>query len=277
MTQRNAACILCLLAFLLLSCEEPWDGTYPECEVGLYHCDWTGCTCIAYEFWACLEYAKSPYGHAHAFNYFFEDGMCYTLGDRGSRLCIADEQKGWKRGPSAFDGEHLWAAADRELLEISPGGREVGSVRGPASAASGLAWDGECLWVADKEEERLLRISREGTIIDAVEITGRSAGPLSWDGSFLWFVDLRDPSALVRMTTDGRAFSRPELPEELADAPDAWASRWGAVYKLELTLSNHPQPGVHPRSREPCMAAGPLNTELTDPGGAQVSRPALRP
>ncbi|OGD74669.1 MAG: hypothetical protein A2Y64_05220 [Candidatus Coatesbacteria bacterium RBG_13_66_14] len=58
----------------------------------------------------------------------------------------------------ACDGENLWLLSHRGIIKLTTGGEILGRIPLPATEgfASGLAWDGERLWLAINAEDRTL-------------------------------------------------------------------------------------------------------------------------
>lgn len=62
-------------------------------------------------------------------------------------------------------------------------------LKAPGPNPQGLTWDGECLWVADREDRKIYRVSPEdGTPLFSIAFDGELAGT-AWDGSRLWQAD----------------------------------------------------------------------------------------
>jgi len=103
----------------------------------------------------------------------------------------------------ALDGEHLWVAS-LNLQEVQKFSREgtlvaryrVSGAPPPASGyeetpylggkgPSGLAFDGESIWVSINWEGKLIRLSLEGEVLTQI-VVGGWPGHLVFDGRYLW-------------------------------------------------------------------------------------------
>ncbi len=93
---------------------------------------------------------------------------------------------------------------------------ERGDVRrtlsAPSSRVTGLAWDGEVLWVADHQAERLIAVRLDtGEVVRAVPAPSRRTTGLAWDGRFLWTVDGTEHVAYQVDPASGRCDHRVEI------------------------------------------------------------------
>jgi len=59
----------------------------------------------------------------------------------------------------------------------------------PGLEASGLAFDGSDLWVADTEKDSIFRVSQAGTVEAGFPAPGAEPKGLGFDGTYLWNVD----------------------------------------------------------------------------------------
>lgn len=59
----------------------------------------------------------------------------------------------------------------------------------PGAEASGLAFDGSDMWVADTEKDSIFRVSQTGTVEVGFPAPGAEPKGLGFDGTYLWNVD----------------------------------------------------------------------------------------
>lgn len=89
---------------------------------------------------------------------------------------------------TAWDGAHIWQIGDGLIHCVDP---ETGSVLRtiplPAEGfCTGLAFDGECLWVGSYEGRRMYKIDREtGKVLHVVE-SDRFVTGITWVNDELW-------------------------------------------------------------------------------------------
>jgi transglutaminase-like putative cysteine protease len=80
-------------------------------------------------------------------------------------------------------------AALSSSVEAYPG-EVVRSVLAPGRFGTGLAFDGECLWVADHKADRLFRVDcATGAVVRSISSPGFWPMGLAWDGKYLWNTD----------------------------------------------------------------------------------------
>lgn len=78
-------------------------------------------------------------------------------------------------------------------LIIAVPGDVVDSIPAPRTCPTGLAWDGNYLWVADRKTDSLYKIDpKNGNIEKSIPSPGFWPMGLAWDGRFLWSVDLEE-------------------------------------------------------------------------------------
>lgn len=105
-----------------------------------------------------------------------------------------------------FDGTNFWILdwQTNTISKVRPeDGQELDSIPGPSSLPSfstnpsatnarpfGLTWDGEALWVSDRQEDKIYRVSpTDGSLLQMFDAPGSNARGLAWDGESLWHVD----------------------------------------------------------------------------------------
>ncbi len=106
-------------------------------------------------------------------------------------------------------GSRSWTFALSMLLvtNLSFGqiGRVVGSFPGPYEHPSGLAFDGQDLWVADLAADRIYRIDRStGQVLGSFPSPGGAPTGLAWDGTHLWCSDNELDAIFKLDPADGR-------------------------------------------------------------------------
>jgi transglutaminase-like putative cysteine protease/sugar lactone lactonase YvrE len=83
-------------------------------------------------------------------------------------------------------------------------GEEVARLPSPYSCPTGLAFDGENLWVADHKEDKLTCVDPQtGEVLREVPSPGFWPMGLAWDGTYLWNADLRQGRIFQVDPSDG--------------------------------------------------------------------------
>ncbi|MCK4250239.1 transglutaminase [candidate division WOR-3 bacterium] len=78
-------------------------------------------------------------------------------------------------------------------LIIAVPGDIIESIIAPGTCPTGLAWDGDGLWVADRKTDTLYKINPiSGDVEESIPSPGFWPMGLTWDGEFLWNVDLEE-------------------------------------------------------------------------------------
>ncbi len=71
-------------------------------------------------------------------------------------------------------------------------GEEIQSFATPGAFPTGLAFDGEYLWLADRKTDLIYKINpADGTVAGTLESPGYWPTGLAWDGKYLWNADLK--------------------------------------------------------------------------------------
>jgi len=66
----------------------------------------------------------------------------------------------------------------------------IRSFPSPGPSPSGLAWDGEYLWVSDDSTDTIYKISSlDGSVVSSFDSPGSDPKDLAWDGTNLWAVE----------------------------------------------------------------------------------------
>jgi len=77
------------------------------------------------------------------------------------------------------------------LADKVEGIKQAAVLDSPTDFGTGLAWDGEYLWLADRKDGMLIKMNpASGKIVDRIKSPGYRPSGLTWDGSQLWISDL---------------------------------------------------------------------------------------
>ncbi len=69
---------------------------------------------------------------------------------------------------------------------MSPDGKSSISFAFPGSSCSGIAWDGENVWLSDAAEKKVFRIDpKDGHVLFSLAFEGELGG-VAWDGKHVW-------------------------------------------------------------------------------------------
>ncbi|MCF8227367.1 MAG: hypothetical protein K9G58_11080 [Bacteroidales bacterium] len=92
------------------------------------------------------------------------------------------------------------------FLSFSYPGEEIRSFEAPGNFCTGITFDGEHLWIADRKEAKLFCINpQNGEIIRSIPAPGYWPMGLAWDGKYLWNVDVKGGLPLSE-NYDGKAY-----------------------------------------------------------------------
>lgn len=112
------------------------------------------------------------------------------------------------------------------------------SVPAPSLRVTGLAWDGEFLWVGDHHDERLYAVRpASGEVAKTLLAPSRRITGLAWDGKSLWAVDGAERIAYRLDPATGRCDHRVEI--------EAARPRGLAWYKGHLVVGDDWKDKVH--------------------------------
>lgn len=95
----------------------------------------------------------------------------------------------------AFDGQSLWINdfSALKVFEVSPKTGEIFSsfkIPEMGSGASGIAWDGEYLYLVSwLEQNKLYKVDRKGNLMGVLELKGPIGQTITFDGEFFWVAD----------------------------------------------------------------------------------------
>lgn len=125
-------------------------------------------------------------------------------------------------------------------------GEVIQSFKAPGSHATGLAFDGKALWVADRKSDILYQINTQnGNVIRTLPAPGYSPTGLAWDGTHLWTIDDKE-RFLYRINTETGVAER--VIEAYTNNPKdiCWDGKllWVVDDKLDLVLSLDPEDGM---------------------------------
>lgn len=100
----------------------------------------------------------------------------------------------------ASDGEALWVADGRRrvLTRVTPGGDDVRSLSCPGDQTRSVSWDGSLLWVLDEDRVRL--IGRDGVVRSVYELELDLSGLTIREGRI--FGVARDASTIYRLDVE---------------------------------------------------------------------------
>ncbi len=127
---------------------------------------------------------------------------------------------------------------------------------------TGLAWDGQHLWVADLDSAKLYEIDpAAGTVLASIDAPGYQPMGLAWDGSQLWVMDALDKTAYAVDPKSG--ITKRALPLDTGsakgitwDGSALWTvdARAGVISRLDdedgTTFKSFPNPMAHARGDE---------------------------
>ena len=94
-------------------------------------------------------------------------------------------------------------------------GTTLATIKSPGPSPQGLSWDGEHLWVADKDERKIFKVNPEdGAQLFSIAFDGELAGP-AWDGTHVWQAD-RTSRTISRIDPESGAIEL-SIPVDLAN------------------------------------------------------------
>lgn len=116
--------------------------------------------------------------------------------DAQGRVVRAQDCTGSLTDGLAWDGRCFWSCGETaegpaRLHRVSPSSlASVASWPLPGRRPRGVAWDGQRVWVADRDAGRLVAFEPErGQTLAAAPAPGLSPTGLAWDGAALWVAD----------------------------------------------------------------------------------------
>ncbi len=196
-----------------------------------------------------------------------------------------------------FDGTNFWISdwQQNTITRVRPeDGAELGRIPGPSSKPSyisnimpgdgnarpyGLTWDGEALWVADRNERRIYRVSPiDGSILDHFPSPGTRPHGLGWDGDTLWHVDPTTgliyqidsgviPFGLTGcLQKNGRGLDADIIVDQLNETPQSAATDFDGCFHFPTFRSGVP---LEVRANERGLDEKPVIT-LVRPAGSET-------
>ena len=92
------------------------------------------------------------------------------------------------------DGDNIFSAAVMEsssvVYESDTLGNILSSFTWEDGILTGLAWDGQYLWLSQALSEVLHQVARDGNMVGHLATSLSSPAGLTWDGNYLWAIDL---------------------------------------------------------------------------------------
>jgi hypothetical protein len=82
-------------------------------------------------------------------------------------------------------------------------GKVLGEIPAPGPAPTGLAYDGDGFWVADRKTDLIYKIGLDGKVFKTLETPGFLPSGLAFDGKRLWVSDLEDGKIFQLDVVDG--------------------------------------------------------------------------
>ena len=85
-------------------------------------------------------------------------------------------------------------------------GKVIKSFNAPGGYCTGLTFDGQNLWVADRKSDKIYKLDSEtGNVLQTIESPAYYPTGLTWDGRSLWNSDIRGTSDISE-NLDGKIF-----------------------------------------------------------------------
>ncbi len=131
-------------------------------------------------------------------------------------------------------------------------------IKTPGPCPTGLAFDGQNLWLADNYTDKIYKIDPEqGKILKIFDCPGHHPEGLAWDGEYLWHIDTGEKSMYRLDPKTGKALfileSNSSSPRDLAwDGSLVWIIDYGRDILLGVSpedgmmVKNHPSPAQEP-------------------------------
>jgi streptogramin lyase len=121
--------------------------------------------------------------------------LLLTYQDRSGAILHQADFTGVLRRGLAYDGSFLWSCGEDAdggvIYEIDPDTCKVDRFfPTPGHAPSGVCWDGEHIWFADRDSRRIYRLEVDsGKVLRSAFAPGFSPFGLAWDGNHMWVTD----------------------------------------------------------------------------------------
>jgi len=146
----------------------------------------------------------------------------------------------------AWDGSSLWINdfSGLEVFEVNPNtGEVISSFEIPemGSGASGIAWDGQYLYLVNwLEHNQLYKVDRQGNFIEIFELEGEGGQTITYDGEYFWVAGCG--KGICKYNTQGNLVG-----EIYSAAEGTWALAHDGTYlwTLQRTNENWDDPKVY--------------------------------
>jgi len=97
--------------------------------------------------------------------------------------------------------------------EASGAGNIILQFPAPGPSPSGLAWDGEALWVADEDTDTIYKLDpADGRVISSFKTPGSQVCGLAWGDGLLWYADNGTKKFQQRAPGNGRLLAELAAP-----------------------------------------------------------------
>ncbi len=113
-----------------------------------------------------------------------------------------------------YDGTYIWSTSilDQFIFKHDPNtGEVISKIPSPGGGTMDLAWDGEYLWNADYDVNKIYKLDTNGNILKEFDTPGEQPMGLTWDGEYLWHTDYT-LKQIYKMDTDGNILSQFDAP-----------------------------------------------------------------
>jgi len=156
------------------------------------------------------------------------DTYQYVLPDDETRVIVDRIYESWNPTGLAWDGEHLWVSDGDLILEMYPNGSIIKSFVPDIPWPYDLAWDGTHLWVAGYTDHKIYKLDTNGTILSSFPAPCKPAG-LAWDGENLWICAIYK-TGLYKVDTMGTVLASFFTTPFGGDLPVLWGLAWDGEY-----------------------------------------------
>ncbi len=93
----------------------------------------------------------------------------------------------------AWDGECLWATSGNKFLKLDPtDGTELQTFDGPGRDTTAIFYDGSYLWLAERYQDRIVCATPEGVIFGVLPSPGPYPSGICRKGNTLWILDFQE-------------------------------------------------------------------------------------
>ncbi len=92
-----------------------------------------------------------------------------------------------------WDGECLWATSGNKFLKLDPAdGTELQTFEGPGRDTTAIFFDGAYLWLTERYEDRIVCATKEGEIFGVLHAPGPYPAGICRIGDTLWVLDFEE-------------------------------------------------------------------------------------